>query len=333
MKRLPMMKPVIFFFGFWSLIQFVVMTPVQAATRTDTFQLKMVDKRWCETNPKFFENITIKISQKDPATNAIFTIKRDPQNTGDLTQVQATIDTKGRSADLDAMTLNGEAFFINKSHNKLELVLSGVNPGNPDHFITMRGQATVDKLSNLTKITGTFFFRDTNTYTTDKKTGAQSGPVECFNNGTFATNQKPAAGSGGGGGNGGGGTLTIADAPASVGGQFVANGQFSSVNINGNQVGMGWGEFNVQTAHAETIALAFDTTNIQAPTLIFAMADNSVGAAWICVAFDTPGYPTCNGVAIDRAAGTVTFTDQVLLDNVTSKPSITLNGTLTFKPF
>jgi hypothetical protein len=332
MERLAKMMPVMIFFACWSWVGFGVPTPAQAATKTDTFQLKLTGKRWCDANPKFSEPFTVRINPKDPATNTILTIKRDPQNTGDLTEVQATINTHGGSADLDATTLNGEAFLTNKAGKKAEFVLSGVNPGNTDHFVTMRGQVTLDKLGNLTKATGTFMWRETSTYTIDKKTGAQSGPVECINSGTFVTNQKPAAGSGGGGG-GGGGTLTVTNAPASVGGTFVANGQFTSVSVNGNSVGIGWGEFNANFAHAETVALAFDTSNLQAPTLIFAMADSSVGIAWICVPFDTPGYPTCNGVTINPSAGTVTLTDQVLIDNVTSHQPITLNGTLTFAPF
>ena len=122
-----------------------------------------------------------------PGGVLFLTFKRDAGNTGDLTDVAATINTKGASADIDAMTLNGLAFFSNKGQSKAEFVLSGVNPANDDHFMTIRGQATFDKFKNLTKLTGTFVTEGTDTYTIDRKTGAQSGPVECFSSGTFVT--------------------------------------------------------------------------------------------------------------------------------------------------
>ena len=34
--------------------------PAQAATVTDTFELKVTSKEWCQDNPKFFENINVK---------------------------------------------------------------------------------------------------------------------------------------------------------------------------------------------------------------------------------------------------------------------------------
>jgi hypothetical protein len=166
-------------------------TVAQAQTGpvTDTFELKVTTKEFCEGNPKFFENIRVTV--KDGAT---FTMTRDVNGTGDFTDIQATINSNGGSADIDAMTLNGLAF---RRLNKLltpvgptEFVLSGVNPGNTDHFLTIRGQATLDKFGNLTKVTGTFVYQITGTYTTDKKTGAQSGPVECFASGTIGTGKK-----------------------------------------------------------------------------------------------------------------------------------------------
>ncbi len=160
----------------------------QAATVTDTFELKATTKEFCQDNPKFFEPIITKV-----ADQVTLTFTRDVLNTGDLTDIQATINNTG-NADADAITMNGLAF---RRVNKLltpvgptEFVLSGVNPGNPDHFITLRGQATLDKLGNLTKVVGTVVYEITGTYTTDKKTGAQSGPVECFASGTFGTGKK-----------------------------------------------------------------------------------------------------------------------------------------------
>lgn len=158
--------------------------PALAATVIDTFELKVTSKEWCQDNPKFFENINVKA-----ADNITLTLTRDVLGTGDFTDIQATINNTG-SADIDAMTMNGLAFPKNTSGSKAELVLSGVNPGNDDHFFTIRGKATFDTLGNLTKVTGTVVNQITGTYTTDKKTGAQSGPVECFDSGTFETKKK-----------------------------------------------------------------------------------------------------------------------------------------------
>ena len=161
-----------------------MVAPAQAATVIDTFELTGTFKEFCEGNPKFFE--TIKTVVKDGVT---LTVTRDVNGDDDFTDIQATVNNTG-SADIDAITLKGLAFPSNKAHSKEELVLSGVNPGNDDHFLTIRGQAMFDKLSNLTKVTGTAVYQLTGTYTIDKKTGAQSSPEECFASGTFGTGKK-----------------------------------------------------------------------------------------------------------------------------------------------
>jgi hypothetical protein len=158
--------------------------PTQAAPVTDTFELKGTLKEWCEGNPKFSE--TIKTVVTDGVT---VTLTRDVNGDNDFTDIQATINNTG-SADIDAITLKGLAFPRNKAHSKEELVLSGVNPTKDDHFLTIRGQATFDELGNLTKVTGTMVELLTGTYTVDKKTGVKSGPVECFDSGTFGTGRK-----------------------------------------------------------------------------------------------------------------------------------------------
>ena len=157
--------------------------PAQAATVTDTFELKATLKQWCEGNPKFFEKVTVKV--------ATVTITRDVNGDDDFTDIRAKINNSGDD-DLDAITMNGRIFPRNKSGSKAEFVLSGVNPnpGKGDHFFTGRGQATFDKAGNLTKATGTFVDQITGTYTTDKKTGEQSPEVECFDSGTFVTGKK-----------------------------------------------------------------------------------------------------------------------------------------------
>jgi len=156
---------------------------VQADPVTETFSLKATGKEWCRENPRFFE--TFHAKAKDGIT---LTITRDPLNTDDLTNTQATIDTQGGAPDIDAMTLNGLAFPTNNSGHKDQFVLLGTLDNG--HFFAIRGQAHLDQQGNLTKATGTFLYQITGTYTIDKQ-GTLSGPVDCFANGTFVTGKKP----------------------------------------------------------------------------------------------------------------------------------------------
>ena len=184
MKRFTQLTMAMVAMTFCSQAWMGAVAPAQAAPVIDTFELKATLKQWCEGNPKFFEKVTLKAAE-----NITVRITRDVLGTDDFTDIQAKIINSGDD-DLDAITMNGRIFPRNKSGSKAELVLSGVNPGNDDHFFTGRGQATFDKLGNLTKVTGTFVSQVTGTYTTDKKTGAQSLPVECFDSGTFVTGKK-----------------------------------------------------------------------------------------------------------------------------------------------
>jgi hypothetical protein len=156
--------------------------PAQAAPITDTFQLKETAKEWCEDNPKFVEADNVPVTESNTVT---FT--RDPLNTGDLTMMQTTLNTQGASAEIDVITLTGLVFPSTEAGRTAQFLLFGTNPSLPDHFLSIRGQATFDTLGNLTKVTGTVVGLTTDTYTIDKKTGAQSGPVECFVKGTLGT--------------------------------------------------------------------------------------------------------------------------------------------------
>jgi len=159
---------------------------VQADPVTDTFPLKATGKEWCRDNPRFFE--TFHVKAKDGIT---LTITRDPLNTDDLTNLQAMIDTQGGAPDIDAMTLNGLAFPSNTADRTAQIILLGTLNG---HFLSVRGQAKFDNpihlLGNLTKVTGTFLYQFTGTYTIDKQ-GTESGPVDCFASGTLVTGKKP----------------------------------------------------------------------------------------------------------------------------------------------
>ena len=168
----------------WALLGFLylgIAPDVHATTVTDTFQFRGTVKEWCQGNPRFFE--TSHANVKDGIT---LTVTRDPLNTGDLTNIQATLNNTV-PADVNAMTMNGLAFPSNKSGSTAQIVLLGTL--NNGHFLSVRGQGGFDKLGNLTKATGTFSFQITDTYTIDKL-GNQSGPVDCFGSGTFVTGKK-----------------------------------------------------------------------------------------------------------------------------------------------
>jgi hypothetical protein len=222
--------------------------------------------------------------------------------------------------------MKGRVFPRNKSGSKAEFALSGLNPGNADHFITVRGQATFDQLGqmiNLTKVTGTIEFQITDSYPIDKS-DTPSGPVECFGSGTFATGKKNASS--------GGGTLTVMNAPTSVGGTFVADPLLNKSEIRSKWfASVIWGELPVASPfHDEILGVVFETTHDLVG--VFFIIDTLEGATpfrfWKCVI-------SCAGVTIDRTTGTASFTNTVLTDSTdpSPPPPITLNGTLTFTPF
>ncbi len=164
--------------------------PALAAPVQDIFEVKATTKEWCEGNPKFSEIVSVKIDPRNPAYNVTVTFTRDADNTDDSTDVSLKINNTG-SADFDAITLNGLAFVANAAQRKLEFAVSGVNPGNADHFVTVRGQASLDNLGNVTKLTGMIVYEITGTYTIKTPPPAhQSADVECFASGTFVTGKK-----------------------------------------------------------------------------------------------------------------------------------------------
>lgn len=173
-----------------SMIAVGMAAPALAAPVLDTFEIKATTKEWCEGNPKFSENVSVKIDPRNPANNVTVTFTRDVGNTDDNTDVSLTFNNTG-STDFDAITLNGLAFAANVAQRKLEFAVSGVNPGNDGHFVTVRGQALLDNLGNVTKLIGTVVYEITGTYTIKTPLPAhQSADVECFASGTFATGKK-----------------------------------------------------------------------------------------------------------------------------------------------
>ena len=134
---------------------------------------------------------------------------------------------------------------------------------------------------------------------------------------------------GGGGGGGVGGTLTVSNAPASVGGTF--NGNVTSQGISG----VSWGEnVTVNPPHAETFALILYNLPGLTYQLVFASADPGVATGWTCVFPAQQSFPACSGVTINQPGGTLTLANTVLSDESGDiAPPITLNGRLTFTPF
>ena len=88
----------------FSLVWLSNLAPALAATVTDTFQATLTGIERCRNDPKFLETMNVKTTD-----SMAVTLTRDVLNTGDLTDIQATMNTHGDKARLDAMTLNGRA--------------------------------------------------------------------------------------------------------------------------------------------------------------------------------------------------------------------------------
>jgi len=131
-----------------------------------------------------------------------------------------------------------------------------------------------------------------------------------------------------GGTGGGSGTLTVSNAPAIVGGTFVVDPQFTSTSASGGVASVVWGEEDASHAEALVVTVADGLGVI----VVFGEADQSGARTWAC-APPSSGFTVCNGLSVNRGAGSATFTNVVLNDTAGNLGSITLNGTLTFTPF
>jgi hypothetical protein len=285
-------------------------TPTQAATITDTFQVLGVDREWCRGNPKFVE--THRAQALDAVT---MTITQDPLNTGDVTSIQATIFTVGGSPEIDAMTLNGLVFPSNKFGSIAQFVLMGTL--NNGHFLTIRGQATVDKGGHLTKVTATAWDQITDTYSLDKH-GNKSGPVDCFETVTLVMKQKPSSSSGSG-------TLSVSGAPSDVGATFVAAPRSVSQQVVGRIGVVAWGEAVDATFHEELVIVGLGAQNGNLIALLFVSLSPSGETVWACSS-------GCSSFTMIPSTGTLILSNTILTDSTNSHPPITLNGTLTFTP-
>jgi hypothetical protein len=123
---------------------------------------------------------------------------------------------------------------------------------------------------------------------------------------------------------GGAGTLSISGAPADVGGTFVPDGRFTTRLVTGDFAIVTWGESSGPPFHTEGLGVGFSLTTGAISSINFAAGSNG----WQCLSFSSG----CSGATINRAAGTFTLSNVVLV-TVNSNPPITLNGTLNFTPF
>ena len=140
---------------------------------------------------------------------------------------------------------------------------------------------------------------------------------------------------------GSGGTLSVANAPAIVGGTFVADGRFTGVSVIGNIAVIVWAEAFSGVASGEIVNVAFDPTTGQISSINFVRTSTQGVENFECSTFaqDSVLPQNCQGATINRAAGTFTLANVGLpfhFENsnlITVNSTLTLNGTLTFTPF
>ncbi len=126
--------------------------------------------------------------------------------------------------------------------------------------------------------------------------------------------------------------LTVSNAPASVGGVFSPDPQYTDADVSGSAIGVSWAE-TMASNHAEILAIGVDQVN-GIESVIYGVVDGGVGAAWLCNTSPLGGGAGCSGLTVNRSAGTVTFVNTVLTFTSGSgtMPPVTLNGTVTFTP-
>ncbi len=130
---------------------------------------------------------------------------------------------------------------------------------------------------------------------------------------------------------GGDGTLTVSNAPPDVGGTFVADRRFTTAGVL--QPGFGfveWDEALSQNLTNEAVQITFNLTTGEILSANFISTHRNTGGRWTC---GGALFAPCSGVTLNRAAGTVSFTNMVIPFPGNSTSPVTLNGTLNFRPF
>jgi hypothetical protein len=121
------------------------------------------------------------------------------------------------------------------------------------------------------------------------------------------------------------GTLTKTTAVVGVDSTFVTNVQLTSTRVQGNSIVISWGEGSPSNL-LEGMDVVIESTG--ATSVLFATRSAAGTGLWFC----SVNFP-CQGLTVDRAAGTATFVNMVVVLNAVFQQPITLNGTLTFPPF
>ncbi len=127
------------------------------------------------------------------------------------------------------------------------------------------------------------------------------------------------------------GTLTVLNAPSDVGGTFVSDPRFTAAGVL--QPGLGfveWGEALSQNLTNEAVQISFNLTTGEILLANFISTHRNTGGRWTCGGVL---FAPCSGGTVNRAAGTASFTNMVIPFPGNSTSPVTLNGTLSFRPF
>ena len=158
-----------------------VTTSAVAQTPPD-LPLKMRGKDWC---PSSLNSVFPDGKFKNFNLRNAYTIAITSDPSGAMT---ATLTPNGTAdPSLPVLDLLGRGLFRNKSNHKIEFVLNGVQLSDPDKlptgiFITLRGQASIDKNTGaIKKVQGTF------AYERADDDPSNDPAVHCFGSGTFGT--------------------------------------------------------------------------------------------------------------------------------------------------
>lgn len=123
------------------------------------------------------------------------------------------------------------------------------------------------------------------------------------------------------------GGLKVSNAPANVNGKFVAAGQVGT-QVQGNIAAISWSEA-ITGRHSEILIVSQDTVTGEVGA-VFQVQGATGNGSWFCGTKKIPGNRSCQGLTVDRVAGTAIFANTVL--EFSAQP-ITLNGVLSFPAF
>lgn len=145
---------------------------------------------------------------------------------------------------------------------------------------------------------------------------------------------------------GGGGTLTVSGAPASVGGAFAVDGDETEQRRKGSNATVQWAEARGDgDPHSETIEVEFERATNRIVQITMGASDGFAYTVWTCGGPAAANFVACNGAVLSRTGGTLTLAHTVLGAEAkavvqtggtvqqAASGQITLNGTLSFKPF